>query len=531
MRSFLIAVALVLLLCGGTWAGDLYIGPAATGDESGSDVDNLCTLVYANANLDAGETGYMLAGTYSTNIAPSNNGSSGSYITYIQYQSEVVTIKNVTNAIYLNNSSYIKVDGINADGENIGNSANIQRWVYLDGGSYCIIQNCDFQKAVGWAGVKMELNTPHHNQLLNNTMQYCGNWDQDKGDLIELIGGHHNLIEGNTISYGGHNLIMLDAGPNNIVRNNDFSNPWERILEVRNQDGNGYQNLVENNTFRDVGPAIDSARPPGIKSAGEYSIIRRNLFYSNVGVGIRVVADANYMNGNDHKIYNNVFYNNDYYAIRLIYYENPDDTSSSRFKNNIFYKNYGSNPEISLAPEGAGFDDNKIINNNFMKTTAGGNVINIQDYGTNTVSWYETNHPTYVYDNVELDPGFIDADSADFNLQSDSAMIDAGGWLTAITSGTGSGTSFVVDDASYFMDGWDMIAGDEIQLEGKSTSVTVTDINYDTDTITVDESVSWSNGDGVALAYNGSAPDIGAYEYEGEEAAAAQVITTGIMGF
>jgi hypothetical protein len=86
--------------------------------------------------------------------------------------------------------------------------------------------------------------------------------------------------------------------------------------------------------------------------------------------------------------------------------------------------------------------------------------------------------------------------------------------LTTITSATGSGFSFVVDDAKYFMDGWGIIDGDLIQLEGKSSPVRITEVNYGTKTITVDEEVSWTEGDGVAQPYNGSKPDMGAYEYE-----------------
>ena len=102
----------------------------------------------------------------------------------------------------------------------------------------------------------------------------------------------------------------------------------------------------------------------------------------------------------------------------------------------------------------------------------------------------------------------------DFTLQSDSPCIDAGSWLTTITSSTGNGTSFVVDDAYYFTDGYGIITGDEIQLEGISSSVTITNVDYGNNTITVDTSLSWTNGQGVGMAYQGSAPDIGAYEYQ-----------------
>ena len=52
----------------------------------------------------------------------------------------------------------------------------------------------------------------------------------------------------------------------------------------------------------------------------------------------------------------------------------------------------------------------------------------------------------------------------------------------------------------------------EVQLENDSSTVTVTDVNYGTSTITVNTSVSWSQNDGIAFAFNDSGPDIGATE-------------------
>ena len=39
------------------------------------------------------------------------------------------------------------------------------------------------------------------------------------------------------------------------------------------------------------------------------------------------------------------------------------------------------------------------------------------------------------------------------------------------------------------------------------------EIDYGTNTIVIQESISWSDGDEVSLPYAGSAPDIGAFEY------------------
>jgi hypothetical protein len=63
------------------------------------------------------------------------------------------------------------------------------------------------------------------------------------------------------------------------------------------------------------------------------------------------------------------------------------------------------------------------------------------------------------------------------------------------------------------MDGWGIIEGDLIQLENDTQPVRVVNFDYSTNTLTVSQSVTWTSGMGVSLAYNGSRPDIGAYEY------------------
>lgn len=57
-----------------------------------------------------------------------------------------------------------------------------------------------------------------------------------------------------------------------------------------------------------------------------------------------------------------------------------------------------------------------------------------------------------------------------------------------------------------------MSATDRIRLEGSGQRARVIEIDYSTNTITVDSDLSWSKNTGVALAYAGAAPDQGAHE-------------------
>jgi hypothetical protein len=56
--------------------------------------------------------------------------------------------------------------------------------------------------------------------------------------------------------------------------------------------------------------------------------------------------------------------------------------------------------------------------------------------------------------------------------------------------------------------------GDIIQLEGQEATAIITAIDYTTNTLTLDQPLTWIAGQGVSLAYLGTAPDLGAYEYD-----------------
>jgi hypothetical protein len=100
----------------------------------------------------------------------------------------------------------------------------------------------------------------------------------------------------------------------------------------------------------------------------------------------------------------------------------------------------------------------------------------------------------------------------DFHLQSGSRAIDHGGYLTTTTA-AGQGTSIPVADAGYFFDGFGVFDADSIQLQGQTVPAKILSINGNT--LVVDQALTWSAGQGVSLPYQGSAPDMGAYEYGG----------------
>ena len=155
-----------------------------------------------------------------------------------------------------------------------------------------------------------------------------------------------------------------------------------------------------------------------------------------------------------------------------------------------------------------------MINNNIIGT-APGQVVFEYDFGPmfHTLAEFEGFFADRVLDNLEVDPGFTDPTGRDYTLQADSAMVDAGRFLTTVV-GNGSGTTMTVADARYFYDGFGIPGemGDLVQLEGESQAMRIVSVDYVSNTLTFAESVTFSAGQGISLAYSGTAPDIGAFE-------------------
>ena len=112
---------------------------------------------------------------------------------------------------------------------------------------------------------------------------------------------------------------------------------------------------------------------------------------------------------------------------------------------------------------------------------------------------------------LSADPAFVDSAKGDFRLQPKSPAIDAGTFLTRTTR-AGEGRDIPVEDADWFCDGFGMIEGDRIQVEG-NPAVRVERIDYARHVITVARPLKWPKGAGVAAPYAGKAPDIGALEW------------------
>ncbi|MDO8624541.1 MAG: hypothetical protein Q7R47_00515, partial [Candidatus Diapherotrites archaeon] len=335
-------------------------------------------------------------------------------------------------------------------------------------------------------------------------------------------------------------------------RGNYFYNQDQKIAEIQDcpeidSSIHSEHTLYEKNIFALTprGPSDKQAQYSGMQYSGQKSILRLNVYYSNAGTPIQMSAKGivdNKQNeawmANHNRIYNNVFYQNALAAISITAVSTPaGDINDNMIKNNLFISNtydhpyFQTNPftgkpmdflfERSSATTSQFFASDTFLveHNDFFHSPAGQPVIAYAINGSTSLrkvqslSAWETDYPNYFRQNLEVDPKVVNAAAHDFNLQSQSPLVDAGTFL-AKAVGSGSGTTLVVDDAYPFFDGFgiDGEVGDVVQLQNSGQTARLTNVNYATNTLTLDASLSWTAGQGISLPYNGNAPDIGAVE-------------------
>ena len=300
--------------------------------------------------------------------------------------------------------------------------------------------------------------TAGYNVILDN----CEAWNVTNS----LVGiGHDisNLVVQNCYFHDSDSSgIHIGDGSNMIIRNNVVWNSYDgSALGIDSSDGSGWQNedgylercVIYNNDF-----VYSSSWPHNTnRMVGLTNDYRDDVFVKN-----NIFVDFSSLTDRFYSVYGGVI--------------SPPDPEID-FINNLWYR-------------GDEVQTHKWHNGN-------------QWIG---FSEWQSHYPTETYS----DPGFTDADNTDLTLATGSNCIDSGDWLTR-TVGSGSGDALTVENANYFTDGYGLIDGDEIRV-GENT-VTVTSVNYDTNVIGIDESISWEDGEPVSLLYEGSAPDIGAFEF------------------
>lgn len=506
----------MLLSVNGAASATYYIdrthGSASDGNPGTSESAPWQNISKANSTLVAGDTVQIKAAAYNGQIAPANNGTSGSRITYMRYGSDIVTITGQAPAMQFTGDRFITVDGINA--------TNCDTFCMIEGASSNIwILNCSFKYVKtfsSWAGSRI-WEVSHHCIVSNSVFSNYGACSaDDEGTLLEIgydsdtsgaQRGDYNLIVSNQLFSVGHHTLGVNGNHNVILGNSmwnqdAFGTFGNRTMYLNGDDSYNTNNLVEGNRIGYSDVPCDSWGAPGMQMSSDRNIVRRNQFFFNNLAALLLSTEAAYDSGaNYNHIYNNSFHTNGFQLD-----SGSDDPQRSQI---TFMDNSGTFTVISNMVKNNCYDGAPQIHRATGASLA--NQVFANNYDGNT-----SGHPLY---NNASSPGTpSDQTYPDLHLQAASPARDYGGALTTITSASSSGTSFTVDDPWWFMDGWGLIAADQIQLIGQTTAVRITAINYGTKTLTVDQSVTWTQGVGIALPFAGSAPDAGAFEFESSSA-------------
>jgi len=528
IKTTLLIIALVMAYCF-TFATTCYVDNTVSTSGNGtiaspwkniSDIKNILpgdTILFKrgrtwNSALTpvSGATGiYVTYGAYGTGIKPKLAGFIAEGKSYVKVQ-ELEFNSSTSNGAVLTNAHHITMDGCNI-----------------------------YTSATDWAPALSIATNSHHHQILNCDIALT---TPSMNDAVNLRGNaDYNLFQGNTIRVcGQHGAFSLEGASGgslggtanfNIIKNNRLISTGGSLLQILS---NSDWNLIEENIFSGCGSDYAYARHEvTFKVVTKFNIVRKNILKGNTcrdGLGLLLEAYSYvYSYGTINNIpTNNHVYNN---VITGIY---PGGTAlfigtngsaglsvyNNYFKNNAFFNNggtyyqtdldgrwptYTANAQMHVTTESAVYN-NYFTNNLFYKSNAT-SIVWVNGFSLQTINHVQSANPTLYKGNIQEAPTL----DANFKPLIGSPTIDAGVELATITSASGSGTSFVVTDPLYFTDGMGIISGDTIRI-GSQTAVIMA-INYNTKVLTLDRTVSWTQGGGVSLSYLGAAPDIGVYEY------------------
>ena len=394
--------------------------------------------------------------------------------------------------------------------------------------------------------------------ILSNTMYACGNGTYMVGEPWNTSGTGYGHIASNTMSYGCSTssapnvceAIILN-GSYHLVENNTISHMYKAVETY------GSYNVIRNNTFAnfttsDCGSNSDNCHldfiftePSGVTLPSAYMVIEGNTETSSLGssaggynnhahliqgpcagctnVIIRFntmahVSTYSLIDNNDSSSSGPFFYYVKSYNNTIVDFDNQNEGNTEVFEyapngaeiNNIYYypETITEAPYYVDSTSGTGFE-------------AGSNMA----WCTGTCTFQaRSGSGSFTSDatgNQVVNPLFVSYSANNFALSSSSPARMAGTNLTTVASGdSGSGTSLVVSDVSFFQAGSGIVQPDWIRI-GASTTVQIASINYSTNTITLANSVSRSAGNPVYLYKNSTGtvvllnatPDMGANQY------------------
>lgn len=531
-------------------AATYFVAPNGNDANPGTEAQPWATVYrstrYGGNYRMAGDTVILRGGVYSgpqhsidLGYGIGNSGTADSPIIIKAFPGEMPVITDIKPpsgsyapvGVILKGKSFWVFDGITW--------SNNYRNVALSGCTNIVFRNCTFRTSIpsvsAWASVLLNENS-QLNKFLNCKFLEWGylspgtSYSQDIGTHISLGNGvadtadWYNLVEGCTFIGGGHDQLAISTAYN-VIRSNLFVNaPWiptnaasytmnfgkevnhygaygNRQLKPGDGDSPNQldmRNVYEYNTFLYTGPPPDDNGAFGIELVNRLAIIRYNTIAYSLTAGLYLTAMSRSNFAVSNTIYGNTIYGN---GLAKIY----GGVGMSGFAGGVGMNNSGGYPQHT---------NNWLVNNivwNNYPTNITELVRKTQIVRTNWTGDEEASSPLFLNTNG-LGVAYQPDNMPNFRLRPGSPCIDRGDWLAYVTSSSGTGSSFTVDNSLYFSDGNKIVEGDTIQLQGQTNTAVIIKNDWQKHTLHFTPPLTWTNGQGVSTRYSGSAPDMGAFE-------------------
>lgn len=446
-------------------ATSYYVSTSGSDSNSGTSTGSAFKTLQKAANTaNAGDTVFVMAGTYNQKLKITKSGTSSSPITFQNYNNGAVVIdgNNLSvsgreGLVHMANVSNIKVKGFEIRNFKTTSSGAVPVGIALEG-----------------SGSNIELRNNNVNNI-KNTASSSRNAHGISVYGTKTTPWSNITIDGNTLSnlvLGSSESLVLNGNvdgfsiTNNIVRDND--NIGIDIIGFEQTAPSGYDQarngVIRGNSISNIAvqnnPAYDSDCycAGGIYvDGGKDILIEQNRSFNN-DMGIELASEWDEGSTSNITVRNNLVYNNRYTGIAIGGYDNlRGSTVNSKIVNNTLYNNdtVGNNGGQLLIQ----FDtQNNIIKNNIMVASSSkiliqnlftentGNIVNNNLFygvgGTSGLKWVWKSESYTSFSSYKSATGndansllanpLLVSPTTNFTLGSGSPAINAGSTDTAI---------------------------------------------------------------------------------------------------
>ena len=526
LRTVLLSAVASICLSGVSMAAEYFVSAGGADENAGSREAPWRTLAKANATLAPGDRVTLLDGTHDGIIEPGQSGEPGRPITYRAENPLMAVITGGPasdgdrTCVRLKDRSHIIVDGLYM-------LPTARGWMKLDRANNCVIRNCRMENAIGHYS-PITCTDCHYNRYehLECWRSNCIGADGHVGgDMWNNYNVSHCVFDRVHISRAGHRPFGLwfDC-PNNVVRRCIFDCRWGRNFEFFSTPRLLVEDCVITNGFDGSGSADGRAKLFIIDSIFRRNVVYRN-YYGPMVINAYKYEDLPTFGMMRSRLYNNTWARNHEYGYEMVdLNQKPDPhmVHGNVFQNNIFAFNDPGGDGLALYLVSNIAEDNRFLHNLLYGDKPGCKTVrydwawpahNRWDGLRMTAEEANEIKPGQFAGNIDADPLFADMEVDDYRLSTRSPAIDAGAPL-AKTTASGSGRMVAVDDARWFYDGFGIPGevGDMVFVGAGKTAAVVVKADIEANMLTLDRDLAWQQGDAVTVAYNGSAPDLGAYE-------------------